>query len=633
MYRRPPLATALAGDRSAPSTIVCNAESVRRTKLVILTLALVAGGCSPAAPTDKEAPPSSPESLASVEPPAIPDLATTDLTVFMDRVTLSLLERDPEWMTELGLADRHDRLTPDDGAHHAVVVAIAGAALDEMASIDLDLDGDTAISHAIFDWWLRDIVAGRDFVLHDYPAGFITGVHVRVPGFLIDVHPLSSQEDAEDYLARLGELGNEVRSVRNLIREAEEAGILMPATTRAIVRRQLALSMREPADLERLIKVFAERTAGLPAIEASLVDEARRIVKEEVIPAYQLLRDTIDHMQVRSTDGVGNLPDGDAYYRWVLRHHTTVDISPEAMHVWGLSEVERIREDLDEALTAMGYDTVDLNLALSRAVADAGQFLLESETDRQAFLEINTRLVDEAYAAIDSMFSTLPSTPVVIRPASQMGGTDRGISYRGPDLSGTRPGIYHLPMAGGKTTAHDVTTTVVHGAVGHHVQRTRQTLSDHPLHQQAVVPSGNAEGWALYAERLAYEAGLYDDDPFGNIGRLHHELVRAAGVVTDTGIHALGWSRQEALDHHMALTGLNEQASADEVDRHIVQPGYAPGAMIAMRAILDARTDAQERLGDAFDLAAFHDVVIGHGSLPLPVLDQAVEDWLARLGS
>lgn len=598
-------------------------------------LLLGAVACSTSTATTTTASSSGPATADALDPAdAIPDLATAGVVEFMDEITRTLLERDPEWMTDLGLTDRNDRLTPLDPEYRAQTVAIAQAALDEMATMDLDLEADTETSYAIFEWWLRDMVAGASFTQHDTPVNYITGAHVNLPEFLIDVHPMRTLQDAEDYVSRLEGMGAKLEEIARQVAQNADDGFLMPARSRDIARWQVQQLLDGGADamLSELRRRMTE--AGLSGDVDRLTDHAAEVVEDVVLGAYQELEDTLDRVDVRSTDGVWDLPDGDAYYRWVLRHHTTSEMSPDDMHEWGLSEVARLRAELDQTLAAMGYDTTDLNSAIGQAISDAGRVSLASAEDRQAFLDLNTQLVDDAYLAFAAMFTLLPAAEVVIqRPAPTREGPASAY-YRNPDLSGTRPGIYYLSMGGESRTAHDFKTTTYHEAVpGHHFQLALQSESDNLLHQRAVVFSGYAEGWALYAERLAFEAGLYDDDPFGNIGRLQLELLRAARVVTDTGIHALRWTRAEAIRYHQDATALPEQWSTSEVDRYIVWPGQAPGYLLGMDAILTARDEAQAELGSRFDLAGFHDAVLRHGSLPLPVLQQAVERWMAASDS
>jgi uncharacterized protein (DUF885 family) len=308
-----------------------------------------------------------------------------------------------------------------------------------------------------------------------------------------------------------------------------------------------------------------------------------------------------------------------------------MDIEPRELHDWGLTEVARVRDEMALALEAMGYDTADLSRSLRLAIADAGTIDLDSEQARSQFIATSREFVDEVGAATDWMFSRAPQADLIIRrpDPSREGGT--GAWYRGPDLSGDRPGIYYLAMGAPVRSAHNHATTTVHeGVPGHHFQLALQAEMDMPLHQRALVFTGFAEGWALYAERLAWEAGVYDTDPYGNVGRLQMELLRAARVVADTGIHTLRWSRDEAIDYLVDATGLGREAAQAEVDRYIVWPGQATAYLVGMDQIVQARAQAQDALGDQFDLAGFHDVILGSGSLPLTLMREAVDRWIAE---
>ncbi len=564
----------------------------------------------------------------------VPDVSTTDIRTFMDEVTRALLERDPEWMTDLGLADRHDRLTPVDRAYRDATAAVAQAALDELAASQPDINGDDAVSLAVFEWWLEDIVDEAQFRQHDNPVNYITGAHVNLPEFLIDVHPIRSVQDARDYVARMEAIGPKMEELGRQVEQNADDGYRMTGRSRDIARWQVQQLLEGGGDA--LVTELGRRMteAGLASQDVDrITDAAAAALDDVVLPAYRDLEDVLSSVDVRSADGVWDLPNGAEYYRWVLRHYTTSEMSPEDMHEWGLAEVERVRSEIRATLESMGYDTTNLNQAIGQAIDDAGRVPLGTGADRQAFLDANTEIIEHAYVAFADMFSLVPAAEVVIqRPApSREGGA--GAYYRNPDLAGTRPGIYYLSMGQDSRTAHDFKTTTYHEAIpGHHFQLALQAELDNPLHQQAVVFSGYAEGWALYAERLAFEAGLYDDDPFGNIGRLQLELLRAVRVVTDTGIHAMRWTRAEAIRYHQEFTALPEQWSTSEVDRYIVWPGQAPGYLLGMDVILEARADAQSRLGASFDIAGFHDAVLGYGALPLAAIEQAVDNWVADTG-
>ena len=233
------------------------------------------------------------------------------------------------------------------------------------------------------------------------------------------------------------------------------------------------------------------------------------------------------------------------------------------------------------------------------------------------------------WSAFGDLFRTLPSSAIEVQRPRPGRESDAGAYYRAPPAVGERAGIYYLSLGGEFFPLDTYATTNYHEAVpGHHFQLALQRESAGlPWLQRATSFNGYAEGWALYAERLAYEAGLYEDDPLGDIGRLRMELLRAARAVADTAIHALGWSRHEAIEYLMEQ-GFPEGWAASEVDRYIVWPGQAPAYLIGMLEILELRDEAQARLGDDFDLAAFHEAVLRHGSVPLEVLPMAVGAYI-----
>jgi len=306
-------------------------------------------------------------------------------------------------------------------------------------------------------------------------------------------------------------------------------------------------------------------------------------------------------------------------------------LTPDEVHRIGVEQVDRLRRELTDALTAAGFDVETLGFAGAIDVARSASpsIPLESDDDRNAMLSSTQDFIAQAESAFTAMFTTAPSSPIEVqrpRPGRESG---VGAYYRPPPAFGERPGIYYLSLGGDTFETQTYATTNYHEAVpGHHFQLALQRESrDLPLIQRAATFTGYAEGWALYAERLAHEAGRYDDDPLGDIGRLRMELLRAARAVADTGIHALGWSRSQAVDY---LTDLGFPASqaAAEVDRYVVWPGQAPSYLIGMLEILRLRTGAESALGTDFDLAAFHHAILRHGSVPVEVLDQVVAHYI-----
>jgi uncharacterized protein (DUF885 family) len=354
------------------------------------------------------------------------------------------------------------------------------------------------------------------------------------------------------------------------------------------------------------------RQAALQAIETS------------VIPAYDLMLDYLDRVEPLATDdaGVWKLPNGEDFYAFLLRRETSTELTPEQVHEIGLAEVDRIQEEMGEALIDMGYpEGASLEDLMQEAVDDFGYYDISTDSGRQAYVTELERVIAEAEERVASVFDRKPHYGVVVIPGEWGGYYSAGT----PD--GSRPGSYHVSLRNRWVPKYGVYSVTYHETVpGHHYQIATAQGLDLPSTRKQLFFNGYAEGWALYAERLAWELGLYDDNPYGNLGRLQDELLRAVRLVTDTGVHAMGWTREEAkayMDEVMSPPWFSY-----EVDRYVVLPAQATGYKIGMLKILELRQRAEEALGDDFDIKAFHNVVLGHGPMPLEILEQVVDDWI-----
>ena len=573
-------------------------------------------------------------------PTTIPGADPVPFTEFADAAIGLFLDRDPEWLTHLGLAPAGSAaaraLTDVSAEFREESAALASGLLDD---VDGYLDAAAAdaerISAGVLRWYLADLVAGAPFVLHDYGMNFITGVHTDLPQFLNDVHPITSVADAEDFIARLGEVPAKFDQLLKLLDAQDEAGIHPPQRVIDIARWQARNFIQvRPAD-NSLATTFAARMeeAGIDAAAAgTLLADAVAALTDSVYPAYEDFVDRLDSFPVSSDDGAWHLPDGDAYYAWVLSHYVGAAVDPAEVHEIGLARVDEVKAEISEALARGGIDVTRFGFAgaLAEARRLAGVYRFDSDTDRDEFLAATADAVTAVTAIVAPWFNRLPATGIeVTRPPAYNEGSGTAY-YRSPSLDGSRPGIYYLDLGTPAFGLFSFRTTTYHEAIpGHHFQLALQAeAADLPLHQRILNTSGYTEGWALYAERLAWEAGLYEDDPIGDLGRLSMELLRALRVVTDTGIHWGRWTRTEAIDY-LIENGIDADRAASEVDRYIVWPGQAPAYTLGQLIILELREHSRTALGDDFDLAAFHDVVLGSGALPLGVLTFAVEAWIA----
>ena len=499
------------------------------------------------------------------------------------------------------------------------------------------------LSTDVLDAFLALQVEGERFLLHGYPVNPMTGVQNELPDFMLNVHAVRSREDAEHYVARLSKFGVAFDQVIESLRERERQGLLPPRFVIERVQDGIRdFLLPEPArhvlvtDFERRLR----EVQGLSDAErARLVQAATGVLERTVYPAYRRLAAQLDEMHARAgtDDGAWHLPDGTNYYAWTVRMHTTTERTPQEIHALGLAEVARIQAEMREILAREGLDTGDL-FATIRALGHEPRFLYpDTDEGREQLLAGYQAIVDDANARLPELFGRLPRAQVVVQrvPTFKQDGAARGY-YDLPPFDGSKPGVFYAnlrrsdehPKFGMRTLAYHETIP------GHHLQiALAQEMQDVPFFRRVVPFTAFIEGWALYAETLAAESGFHPT-PFDRLGQLVAEGFRAARLVVDTGIHAMRWTREQAIEYMLANTALTESEVVTEVERYIVMPGQALAYKTGQLEILAARERAKRELGDAFDLRAFHDVVLGSGSLPLTLLSRNVDAWIAeRRGS
>ena len=336
----------------------------------------------------------------------------------------------------------------------------------------------------------------------------------------------------------------------------------------------------------------------------------------------------------RATDGVWDLPNGDAYYRYLVRHHTNTDMTPEEVHNLGLGEVTRVQGELRKALDALGYKNLSIQAGVQAVAQAAGFYNTNTPAGKQQVLDAFRAIIDKAQNNLSSQFDLKPKALVEVRAVPpEQEATAPGGYYFQPSLDGTRPGVFYANLGIPNYAKYSMPTLAYHEAVpGHHFQLSVQVeLQNVPLFQKAPVfpfPTAFVEGWGLYAEQLASEAGFYKDDPYGNIGRLKSELFRASRLVVDTGIHWKRWTRQQAIDYMDQANFTSGGAYTGEVNRYIAWPGQALAYKVGELKIVELREGARTKLGSKFNIKEFHNTVLGSGSLPLSVLELAVNQYM-----
>jgi uncharacterized protein (DUF885 family) len=465
-----------------------------------------------------------------------------------------------------------------------------------------------------------------------YVVSQLEGAYLEVPDFLDTQHSIKTQGDAQAYLARLEALAVAMDQENGKIRHDAAAGCVPPAFIIDTTLKQMKAFADTPAAQATLVESVARR-ARAAGLDGDYARPATALYDGKVLPALRRQMALLESLRARAnpSPGAAGLPDGEAYYAAALKAGTTTDLSPAQAHRLGLEQVARLSAELDAAFKAQGLTQGAVWQRLRALFADPRFLYPNTEAGKAKLIaDLNVK-VKAVQARLPAWFGTLPKAGVEIRrvpPAIEAGASS---NYQAGTLDGSRPGAYYIVL---RDTAEDpswlMPTLTYHEAIpGHHLQGTLAQETDLPTLRRIAWFSAYGEGWALYAEQLADEMGMYEGDPFGRIGYLHDALLRAARIVMDTGLHAMGWSREQAIRYFVENQGDPQSAAVSEVERYCVWPGQACSYMIGKLEWLRLRAKAKAALGQGFDIRRFHDAGLLSGALPLTVLDRAIDRYIS----
>lgn len=579
--------------------------------------------------------------------PAFPagsaEVPNAELHAFFEAAFARDLENSPMFMTTLGIKERYGEW--DDFSDAAATEALARAVAD-LAALRRQFDpaslsGQDYLSYRLFELGKEEDIASFQWRLHSYPCNQMFGFQSRLPAFLISYHKVDTVEDARAYIERLNGVKGAMEALIEGLERRRELGVLPPAFVFPHVlqdcRNVLAGEPFGGEGVSPLMEDFARKVGGLElGVEEreALLQEARAALLTRVGPAYASLMATLESHRTLATDdaGVWKLPRGDAYYAQRLRAMTTTDLSAEAIHAIGLTEVDRIHEEMRGIMERLSYEG-DLQDFFSYLREDDRFYYPDTEEGREQYLAEATRIIDRMRADLDRIFGIQPKASMEVRRVEAFREKSAGKAFymRGsPD--GSRPGIYYANLYNMRDMPiYQMEALAFHeGIPGHHMQISiAQELEGMPRFRKFGGYTAYSEGWALYCERLPREYGYYAD-PYSDFGRLAMELWRAARLVVDTGLHHYKWTREEAIAYLEANTPNSPGDCRKAIERYIVMPGQATAYQIGMLHIVDLREAAMAALGERFDIRAFHDILLANGALPLAVLQEEVEAWVAR---
>ncbi|MFZ6674666.1 DUF885 domain-containing protein [Undibacterium sp. Xuan67W] len=500
---------------------------------------------------------------------------------------------------------------------------------------------DEQLSYDTMEYYLRIQDEGDQFRDLNFPVNQMFGVQSSLPNFMIDIHQINSAKDAKNYIARLNKFPLKFDQVLEGLKIREDKNIIPPQFLVEKVLVQMRDFIAKPAKQNPLFISFKEKLDKLPAntidttTRQALMIEAETSVTKQVYPAYQKLIQHFTSLQAKAQGNFGawHYPGGAAYYAWAVKMHTTTDMTPQQVHDLGLVEVARISGEMDAILKSKGLSEGTVGARVLQLSEDPAQLYPNTPEGKQAMLKGFQVILDEVNKGLDSSFDVRPKLGVEVKAVPEFSqATAPGAYYNPGAFDGSRPGIFYANMRDTKENPKFTMRTLAYheGIPGHHFQISiAQELQDVPFFRQVLPFTAYAEGWALYAERLAWELG-FEKDPMDNLGRLRDEMMRAVRLVVDSGIHYKHWTREQAIQYMTDNTGMALTDVTAEIERYMVDPGQALAYKVGMLKILALREKAKLALGDKFDLKQFHNEVLTHGALPLVVLERVIDDWIAK---
>ena len=562
-------------------------------------------------------------------------------------LTMGLLDS-PEFMTYIGIFDKYNAVlkhnqklsirTLEDGdedyqdslAHLSMLKSYDSSKLTDIQKVTQKI--------AIFDTE-NNINEFENFRYHSYPFNQIGGNHLGLVEFMTDTHPVRNLREASDYIKRVEKFDESLNANLIWLEEQKKLGIFAPKYVFDHVITQLK-ELIAYEDLDNpLMQVFARKVDALDIDEQKseeLKTALSAVIASDVKSGFKSILGFFEsnYEYANTNHGVWSLPNGDAFYEARLRSYTTTDYSAEEIHQIGLSEVDRIGARMKEIFLQLGYQ---VNKPVGEMMNDLNEnpdFLYPDTPDRKEIVVADyNQMVKEAEEDVKPYFARFPVSPVEVRAVPEYSEqTAAGGYYQAPALDGSRPGVFYANLYDIKQTpTFGMRTLTFHEAVpGHHFQiALNQENKDLTLYRKmGYRTSAFTEGWALYSEQLAVEVGmtknLYDE-----LGVLQSEMFRANRLVVDTGMHYKRWTREEAMAYMKKTTGMSDTEVRVEIERYIVWPGQATSYKMGMLKILELRKKAQDALGEKFDIRKFHTIVLDQGIVPLFILEDIIDEWIA----
>ena len=567
---------------------------------------------------------------------------------YLGKEIIKDLTGSPEYMTYLGIFDDLDWLT---GHNSKISIPDYDDIAEDLSSEKRKLDiltkyNDKTLSPlqqttkqiAIFDT-KNNIQELEDFPLHYYPLNQIGGAHLNAIEFLSDMHQINSYIDAKNYIKRASLFDESFEGLLTILEKQAEENIYAPDFVYVHVINQLDELMNHDLENHPLYSQFVNKISKTDISEENqiaLAKELEEVINNHVTRGFGLLKDFMVKTQkfANTNDGIWSLPNGDEYYQLQIRSYTTTDYTANEIHEMGVNEVKRISNRMSEILKNLGYDTENKSVGqIMNDLNEDPKFLYADTPDRKEIVVADyTAMVKEAQEVMVDYFVTMPKADVIVKAVPEYSEqTAAGGYYQSPALDGSRPGVFYANLYDIKQTpTYSMRTLAYHEATPGHHHQIAHSLENESLtlyRRFGYRTSAFSEGWALYSEQLALEAGLASNK-YDELGILQSELFRAVRLVVDTGMHHKKWSREKAMDYMKSKTGMSDTEVRVEIERYLVWPGQALSYKVGMIKMLELRNKAMSDLGSKFDIKKFHSAVLDHGIPPLFIVEQKIDEMI-----
>lgn len=630
-----------------------------RTAVSALALTLALGACAHLQP-----PPAATETVVETEIVAAPAELTAEqkaeiskeLNDWFDAGYEEYLQKfSPMQLTFLGRKDHNDQIDCFSLACQDEQVEFQKAKVAEMESkfnYD-DLSDEDKLSWDIFEYQAHQAEEGQKFKYNGFVYDQMNGVHAFMPQFLISFHEVDTPEDMKAYVSRIKATARALNEATEVARESAAKGVHAPKFAYDTVAEEsrkiitgAPFTDGDDSDIYADVKQELAKMVGSEQMTQEEADalqaEAAEALKTDFKQAYENIIAFVTEDEANSPDstqpvGAYLQPDGADYYNYRLEQMTTTNMTADQIHEIGLSEVARLRGEMEAIKDQVGFEgsLTDFFKMMRDSKDDERFYYPNTDEGRQAYLDDATAVIENIKQKLPQFFGILPKADIVVKrvePFREQAGAAQHYFPGTPD--GSRPGTYYVHLLDMTALPKSELEVIAYheGIPGHHMQISiAQELENVPMFRTQAGFTAYVEGWALYSEWLAKEfPGTYED-PYSEFGRLGSEMWRAIRLVLDTGIHSKGWTEEQAVQYFLDNSAITEAQARSEVKRYIVTPGQATAYKVGMMKIQELRKKAETELGDKFDIRAFHDTVLGGGALPLDLLERRVDLWIENV--